>query len=131
MPIINPNNAIGNEMNETQKELRERFAMVTSTLWTGEEAYHEPIQDEIKRVMRADSTVNWIISKLGYLPEFPIENKRAMEREVLEILTAFRVDLDPEEMPTMEESMEDPQETLLTLMETIISVIDLRAGERD
>jgi hypothetical protein len=122
---------VENKAPESQKELRARFAMVTTTLWTGEEAYHEPIQEEIKRVMRADSTVNWVISKLGYLPRFPREDKRVMEREVMEILTAFRVDLDPEELPTMAEALEDPQETLLSLMETLISIIDLRAGERD
>ena len=49
----------------------------------------------------------------------------------MEILTAFRVDLDPEELPTMAEALEDPQEILLSLMETLISIIDLRAGERD
>ena len=120
-----------NETDETQRALREKFAMVFSTLWTDPEADLQPFQEEIDRVMRPDSTVNWIIEMVGDLPKFPTDDKGAMKREVMDILTGYRVELDTEYIPTLAEAMDDPQETLISMVETLVSIIDLRAGERD
>jgi hypothetical protein len=122
---------VQNEKPESQQALREKFSMVFSTLWTDPETDHEPFQAEIDRVMRPDSTVNWIIEMVGDLPKFPTDDKGAMKREVMDILTGYQVKLDPEEIPTLAEAMEDTQETLISMVETLMSIIDLRAGERD
>ena len=132
MPIISePENAISNQMNETQRELRERYAALFATVWTGSSDYlRESAQMEIDQTFKTDRAINHTISKLGYIPKFPTADKAAMEREAMEMLTAFRVILEAEDLPTLKEAMEDPHEYLMGMAETLLMDADPAAGER-
>jgi hypothetical protein len=120
-----------NETDETQRPLREKFAMVFATAWTNSPTYlRESAQTEIDQTLKTDRAVNWTISKLGYLPKFPTADKKAMEREAMEMLTAFRVELEPDLVPTMAEVTEDPEEYLLSMAGVLLMGADPLEGER-
>jgi hypothetical protein len=85
---------------------------------------------EIDQTLKTDRAINHTISKLGYAPKFPTTDKRAMEREAMEMLTEFRVELEAEDLPTLKEAMEDPHEYLMSMAETLLMDADPAAGER-
>jgi hypothetical protein len=53
-----------------------------------------------------------------------------MEREAMEMLTAFRVVLEAEDLPALKEAMEDLHEPLMGMAETLLLDADPAAGKR-
>lgn len=119
------------ETDETQRPLREKFAMVFATVWTDSPDYlRETAQKEIDLTLGTHRAINWTISKVGYLPKFPTTDKGAMEREAMDLLKAFRVELEPDLMPTLAQAMGDPEEYLMSMAEVLLMGADPLEGER-
>ena len=112
-------------------ELREKFSMIFATVWTDSPDYlRETAQKEIDLTLKTDRAINWTISKVGYLPKFPTDNKGAMEREAMDLLTAWQVELEPEDVPTMAEAMDDPEEHLNSMASVLLMGADPMEAER-
>lgn len=119
-----------NESNKTQL-LRKKYSMICAEIWkSSSPGMREDAQNQLNRLFSQDSAVNWMADKLGYLPKFPVD-KEGMEAELMDILTKFQVELDPEFLPTMEEAKANPQETLMAMADLLEGELDPLAGERD
>jgi hypothetical protein len=115
-----------------QRRLRDTYSMIFATIWTeSHPGIREDVRNQLDHLFRQDSAMNWMVDKIGYIPEFPAESNEAMKRELMDILTAFRVELDQELIPTMAEAMEDPQENLLSMADLLEGLLDPNSGGRD
>jgi hypothetical protein len=116
---------------ETQQQLRKKFAMIFAEIWTTSRKDHREVsQSMIDEEMGTQEAQDWIITRMDRIPRFPTRNKAEMEREAMNILTAFKIELEEDLFPTMEQAKGDPAEYLMSMTETLLWAMDQSAHIR-
>jgi hypothetical protein len=110
-------------------ELRKKYALICGKVWKAFPEMRDLLTERMDPLLRRDSALNWVVSKMDYFPKFPADEK-AMQKEIMDFLTGFRIQMDPEYVPTLEEAMADPQEFLIGMAELLEGEMDPTAGER-